>query len=98
MFVAEQDSGLGMVYSSDFYVATAIREWFRNHYQARLGFRQAQREYLEDIHCRLGGYPLVVFPNQRTEDAQAHVPQAWTILQRVLDYVGLPLWLPGPCA
>ena len=44
LFVAERDSGLGMVYPQDFYAATTIWEWFRNHYQARQGFRRAQRE------------------------------------------------------
>ena len=91
MFCTERYSGLGMVYAQDFYAATVIRDWFGNHYQAKLGFRRAQREYLEDIHCRLGGYPAVVFPNQRAEDVQKHVPQAWTSLQRVVDYVG-SLW------
>ena len=68
-FVSERDSGLGMVHSQDFYAATVNKEWFRNHYQARPGFRKAQREYLRDIHNRLGGGPAVVFPDQRREDS-----------------------------
>ena len=70
LFVSEKD------YSQDFYAATAIREWFRNHYQARPGFKRAQREYLEDIHCRLGACPAVMIPSQRGEDGQPHMPQA----------------------
>ena len=73
-----------MVYSQDFYVATVIREWFGNHYQARPRFMRAQREYLQDIHCRLGGCPAVVLPNQRAEDAQA-------LLGGVLSTI--PKWL-----
>ena len=74
-------------------------EWFRNHYQARPGFRKARREYLQDVHCRLGGGPAVVFPDQRGEDARAYVPQGWTSLQQVVKHVGLlPLWLTGACA
>ena len=95
IFVAERDFGLGLVYSQDYYAATVIREWLRNHYQDGPGFRKAKRDYLADVHSRLGGCPAVVLPNQRGEDAQPHVPHAGRSLQRIVDYVGPPLWLPG---
>lgn len=96
-FVAKRDSGLGLVYSQDCYAASVIREWFRNDHQAG-PFSKAQREYLADIHDRLGGCPAVVCPDQRGEDDQPHVAHAWRSLQRVVNHVGLPLWLPGACA
>ena len=85
---------MGLVYSLDYCAFSAIREWFRNHYQARSGCRKAQREYLTDVH---NGCRAVVFPDQRGEDDQPHVAHVWRSLQRAVNHVGLPLRLPGSC-
>ena len=39
----------------------------------------------------------MLITQQRGEDALLDVRHAWSLLQQVVNHVGLPVWLPGEC-
>jgi hypothetical protein len=87
--------GLGMGRAAARHAVAVQREWIRHHSACKEHYQDGLREYLDEMHLRLGGCPAVLLPHQRETRAGPHV---WDCLQHVVTYVNLPMWLPGECA
>ena len=87
-------SGMGLIRVGDQYVVTVLREWMRQHYQAREHFREMQREYMNKVYRYQGGCPEVMTPDS---GPLPNYPHLWSSLHATVTYVGAPLWMPGKC-
>ena len=95
IWAPQKDSGLGMGRAAARHGVAVQREWIRHHSACKEYYRDGLREYLDEMHLRLGGCPAVLLSHQRETRAGPHV---WDCLQHVVTYVNLPMWLPGECA
>ena len=95
IWAPQRDSGLGMGRAAARHAVAVQREWIRHHSACKEYYQDGLREYLAEMHLRLGGCPAVLLPRQRETTAGPHV---WDCLQHVVTHVDLPMWLPGECA
>ena len=73
-----------------------IREWVRQGASAKHEFRDSQAYSLRTHQALRGGCPAVLTPGQYTHHPKC--PHLIATLQRVLDEVALPMWMPGHCS
>ena len=69
---------MGLTKAADEYAVTVLREWIRNHYQAREPYREMQREYMEKVYRTQGGCPSVMLPE---EGVTPQYPHLWASLR-----------------
>ena len=74
-----------------------VREWVRKGVWAKEDFRESQVYTLQTHQALMGGgCPALLTPVQYTHHPQC--PRLIRTLQRVVDEVSLPMWMPGLCS
>ena len=59
-------------------------------------FRDSQAHFLQTHQALRGGCPAVLTPGQYTNHPRC--PHIIATLQKVVDEVAMPMWMPGPCS
>ena len=73
-----------------------VREWVRQGAWAKKEFRDSQAYSLQTHQALRGRCPAVLTPEQYTHHPKC--PHLIATLQRVVDEVAMPMWMPGPCS
>ena len=76
--------------------AAVVREWVRQGAWAKKEFRDSQAHSLQTHQALRGGCPAVLTPGQYTHHPKC--PHLIATLQKVVDEVAMPMWMPGPCS
>ena len=76
--------------------AAVVREWVRQGAWAKHKFRDSQAYSLQTHQALRGGCPAVLTPGQYTHHPKC--PHLIATLQRVVDEVAMPMWMPGQCS
>ena len=86
----------GLTRSEHSWQAAVVREWVRQGAWAKQEFRDSQAYYLQTHQALRGGCPAVLTPGQYTYHPKC--PHLIATLQRVVDEVAMPMWMPGQCS
>ena len=86
----------GLTRSSNLWQAAVAREWVWQGTWAKEDFRESQTYTLQAHQALRGGSPAVLTPGQSTHHPRC--PHLIATLQRVVDEVSMPMWMPGPCS
>ena len=86
----------GLTRSEHSWQAAVVREWVRQGAWAKREFRDSQAYSLQTHQALRGGCPAVLTPGQYTHHPKC--PHLIATLQRVVDEVALPMWMPGQCS
>ena len=86
----------GLTRSEHSWQAAVVREWVRQGAWAKQEFRDSQAYYLQTHQALRGGCPAVLTPGQYTHHPKC--PHLIATLQRVVDEVAMPMWMPGQCS
>ena len=83
----------GLTRSTHSWQTTVVREWVRQGAWPKREFRDSQAYSLQTHQALRGGCPAVLTPGQYTHHPKC--PQLIATLQRVVDEVAMPMWMPG---
>ena len=86
----------GLTRSEHSWQAAVVREWVRQGAWAKQEFRDSQAYSLQTHQALRGGCPAVLTPGQYTHHPRC--PHLIATLQRVVDEVAMPMWMPGQCS
>ena len=86
----------GLTGSEHSWQAAVVQEWVRQGAWAKQEFRDSQAYSLQTHQALRGGCPAVLTPGQYTHHPKC--PHLIATLQRVVDEVALPMWMPGQCS
>ena len=86
----------GLTRSEHSWQVAVVREWVRQGAWAKQEFRDSQAYYLQTHQALRGGCPAVLTPGQYTYHPKC--PHLIATLQRVVDEVAMPMWMPGQCS
>ena len=86
----------GLTRSEHSWQTAVVREWVRQGAWAKQEFRDSQAYSLQTHQALRGGCPAVLTPGQYTHHPKC--PHLIATLQRVVDEVALPMWMPGHCS
>ena len=86
----------GLTHSSHSWQVAVVREWVRQGAWAKEAFRMSQTYTLRTYQALRGGCPVVLIPGHYTHHVRC--PHLIQTLQRVVDEVSLPMWMPGQCS
>ena len=86
----------GLTRSAHSWQTAVVREWVRQGAWAKREFRDSQAYSLRTHQALRGGCPAVFTPGQYTH--QPKCPHLIATLQRVVDEVAMPMWMPGHCS
>ena len=86
----------GLTRSEHSWQAAVVREWVRQGAWAKQEFRDSQAYSLQKHQALRGGCPAVLTPGRYTHHPKC--PHLIATLQRVVDEVALPMWMPGQCS
>ena len=85
-----------MARSSHSWQVAVVWEWVRQGAWAKEEFGASQAYTLQTHQALRGGCPAVLTPGQYTHHPRC--PHLIRTLQRVVDEVSLPVWMPGRCS
>ena len=85
----------GVTRSAHSWQTAVVRESVRQGAWAKRKFRDSQTYSLQTHQALRGGCPAVLTPGQYTHHPKC--PHLIAKLQRVVDEVALPMWMPGRC-
>ena len=83
----------GLTRSEHSWQTAVVRAWVRQGAWAKQEFRDSQAYSLQTHQALRGGCPAVLTPGQYTHHPKC--PHLIATLQRVVDEVALPMWMPG---
>ena len=86
----------GLTRSSHSWQAVVAREWVRQGAWVKEDFRESQTYTLQAHQALRGGCPAVLTPRQYNHHPRC--PHLIGTLQRVVDEVSLPMWMPSQCS
>ena len=86
----------GLTRSEHSWQAAVVREWVRQGAWAKQEFGDSQAYSLQTHQALRGGCPAVLTPGQYTHHPKC--PHLIATLQRVVDEVAMPMWMPGQCS
>ena len=86
----------GLTRSEHSWQTAVVREWVRQGAWAKAEFRDSQAHFLRTHQALRGGCPEVLTPGQYTNHPKC--PHLIATLQKVVDEVAMPMWMPGPCS
>ena len=86
----------GLTRSAHSWQTAVVREWVRQGAWAKNEFRDSQTYSLQTHQALRGGCLAVLTPGQYTHHPKC--PHLIATLQRVVDNMAMPMWMPGPCS
>ena len=86
----------GLTRSEPSWQAAVVREWVQQGAWAKQEFQDSQAYSLQTHQALRGGCPAVLTPGQYTHHPKC--PHLIATLQRVVNEVAMPMWMPSQCS